>query len=283
MVRQLKYNPTREWSIDLVFFVNGLPVSTWELKSDFTQSVEHAVRQYKEDRSPKAPQGGAEPLLAFRRGALVHFALSTTRAMMCTHLKGESSLFLPFNRGDDRRAGNSASDDPNRYPVAYLWEEIFRKDNLLTLIHRFFLFESKWEEDANGKRNRSETMFFPRYHQWQAVTKLDAAVRDEGVGHRYLLEHSAGSGKTNTIAWLCHSLIRKRHAAQLPPVRDAAGDRGGVHPRRADQLPGVRRGVPAGGRRGRRLGGCGGGGGEGGEPARSAATCGCTRTTSPRR
>ena len=208
VVRQLKYNPTREWSIDLVFFVNGLPVSTWELKSDFTQSVEHAVRQYKEDRSPKAPQGGVEPLLAFRRGALVHFALSSTRAMMCTRLLGESSFFLPFDRGDDGRAGNAESDDPDRYPVAYLWEEIFRKDNLLTLIHRFFLFESKPDEDANGKRVRKETMFFPRYHQWQAVTKLDAAVREEGVGKRYLLEHSAGSGKTNTIAWLCHGLIR---------------------------------------------------------------------------
>jgi len=208
IVRQLKYNPTREWSIDLVLFLNGLPVSTWELKSDFTQSVEDAVRQYKTDRSPKAPQGGVEPLLAFRRGALVHFALSTTRAMMCTHLKGDGSFFLPFDQGDNGRSGNPKSDDPDRYPVAYLWEEIFRKDNLLTLIHRFFLFESKQETDANGRRHRKESMFFPRYHQWQAVTRLDAAVREEGVGQRYLLEHSAGSGKTNTIAWLCHSLIR---------------------------------------------------------------------------
>ena len=209
VVRQLRYNPRREWSIDLVFFVNGLPVATWELKSDFTQSAESAVRQHKRDRSPKAPGGGVEPLLAFRRGALVHFAVSMTRVMMCTHLRGEESLFLPFDRGNDGAAGNPPEPEGSeRYPTAYLWEEIFRRDNLLRLIHRFFLFESTSVEDANGKRRRRETMFFPRYHQWQAVTRLDAAVREEGVGQRYLLEHSAGSGKTNTIAWLCHSLVR---------------------------------------------------------------------------
>ena len=209
VVRQLRYNVSREWSIDLVFFVNGLPVSTWELKSDFTQHVDDAVRQYRTDRSPKAPGGGVEPLLAFRRGALVHFAVSMERVLMCTHLRGEESLFLPFDRGNGGAAGNPPEPGGSeRYPTAYLWEEIFRRDNLLKLIHRFFLFESKSVEDANGKRRRRETMFFPRYHQWQAVTRLDAAVREEGVGHRYLLEHSAGSGKTNTIAWLCHSLIR---------------------------------------------------------------------------
>jgi len=208
VVRQLKYNPKREWSIDLVFFVNGLPVATWELKSDFTQSVEQAVRQYRDDRSPKSPTGGVEPLLAFKRGALVHFAVSMSHVKMCTHLKGETSYFLPFDRGNGGGAGNPPSDDPDRYPTAYLWEEVFQRDNLLALIHRFFLFESTKAEDANGRRYQRETMFFPRYHQWQAVTSLDNAVREEGVGHRYLLEHSAGSGKTNTIAWLCHSLVR---------------------------------------------------------------------------
>ena len=208
VVRQLKYNTTREWSIDLVFFINGLPVSTWELKSDFTQSLDDAIKQYRFDRSPKAPGGGTEPLLSFRRGALVHFAVSTTEAAMCTCLKGEGSYFLPFNRGNDGAAGNPRSEDPEKYDVAYLWEEIFRKDNLLRLIHRFFLFESKSDFDANGRKVQRETMFFPRYHQWQAVMQVDAAVRAEGVGQRYLLEHSAGSGKTNTIAWLCHSLIR---------------------------------------------------------------------------
>ena len=213
VVRQLKYNPTREWSIDLVFFVNGIPVATWELKSDFTQNLEAAVNQYKFDRSPKAPNGGIEPLLSFRRGALVHFAVSTTEARMCTHLQGENSHFLPFNQGHNGAAGNPPQPpESGRYPVAYLWEETFQRDNLLKLIHRFFIFESMRKEDANGRRYKQETMFFPRYHQWQAVSLLDAAVRREGVGRRYLLEHSAGSGKTNTIAWLCHDLIRMHDA-----------------------------------------------------------------------
>ncbi len=209
VVRQLKYNPAREWSIDLVFFVNGIPVSTWELKSDFTQAIENAVNQYKFDRSPKSPNGGDEPLLTFKRGALVHFAVSTTEAEMCTRLAGEKSYFLPFNQGNRGAKGNPPQpESSDRYPVAYLWEETFQRDNLLRLIHRFFIFESIQKEDANGRRYKQETMYFPRYHQWQAVTQLDAAVRSEGVGQRYLLEHSAGSGKTNTIAWLCHSLIR---------------------------------------------------------------------------
>ncbi|WP_405226849.1 type I restriction endonuclease subunit R [Lentisalinibacter sediminis] len=211
VVRQLKYNPVREWSIDLVFFVNGIPVATWEVKSDFTQDVESAIAQYKRDRSPRSPTGGDEPLLAFQRGALVHFAVSTTEAWMCTKLEGDDSYFLPFNQGAHGGAGNPPQPPgSDRYPVAYLWEETFRRDNLLRLIHRFFMFQRERKEDANGKRYWQETMFFPRYHQWQAVTALDQAVRDEGVGQRYLLEHSAGSGKTMTIAWLCHSLIRMK-------------------------------------------------------------------------
>ncbi|MGB0723242.1 MAG: type I restriction endonuclease subunit R [Gammaproteobacteria bacterium] len=217
VVRQLRYNPDRAWSIDLVFFLNGLPVATWELKSDFTQGIADAVHQYRHDRSPKAPGGGAEPLLSFRRGALVHFAVSTTEARMCTHLRGEASRFLPFNQGHGGGAGNppqarAEAGDGGRYPVAYLWEEIFQRDNLLRLIHRFFLFTRERREDAQGQRYWDERMIFPRYHQWRAVTRLDAALRAEGVGRRYLLEHSAGSGKTNTIAWLCHGLIRM-HAA----------------------------------------------------------------------
>lgn len=163
VVRQVKYNPAREWSIDLVFFVNGIPVATWELKSDFTQSIEDAVKQYKFDRSPKSPNGGIEPLLSFRRGALVHFAVSTTEAMMCTRLQGESSLFLPFNQGNEGGKGNSPQPEgSDRYPVAYLWEETFQRDNLLKLIHRFLIFESKQKEDANGRRYKQEMMYFPR-------------------------------------------------------------------------------------------------------------------------
>ena len=117
VVRQLKFNPSREWSIDLVFFVNGIPVATWEVKSDFTQDVEAAISQYKRDRSPRSPTGGDEPLLTFQRGALVHFAVSTTEAHMCTKLEGDDSYFLPFNQGNHGGAGNPPQPaDSARYP-----------------------------------------------------------------------------------------------------------------------------------------------------------------------
>ncbi|TYO98564.1 type I restriction enzyme R subunit [Geothermobacter ehrlichii] len=210
VVRQLKYAPDREWSIDLVFFINGIPVATAELKSDFTQSVEDAIRQYRTDRKPKDRQSGLSfPLLTFKRGALVHFAVSTSEIYMTTRLAGAKTIFLPFNRGNDGAAGNPPAQD-GTYAVSYLWEQILQPDNWLRIFHRFMLLERKEKQHADGRPYIAETMVFPRFHQWEAVTALIDTVREEGPGQRYLVQHSAGSGKTNSISWTCHELIRLR-------------------------------------------------------------------------
>ncbi|MGE4345402.1 MAG: type I restriction endonuclease subunit R [Geoalkalibacter sp.] len=210
VVRQLKYCPKREWAIDLVFFINGIPVATAELKSDFTQTVEDAIWQYRNDRQPKDKQSGrTEPLLTFKRGALVHFALSTSEIYMATRLSGAKTVFLPFNRGNEGAAGNPPAQD-GTYAVRYLWEQILKPDNWLRIFHRFMLLEKKEKQHADGRPYISETMIFPRFHQWEAVTSMIDTVRDEGPGQRYLVQHSAGSGKTNSISWTCHELIRLR-------------------------------------------------------------------------
>ena len=213
VVRQLRYAPDRDWSIDLVFFINGLPVATAELKSDFTQSVHDAIRQYREDRNPKDKDTGrTHPLLTFKRGALVHFAVSTTEIYMATRLSGKKTYFLPFNLGFDEGAGNPPAPE-GTYAVAYLWERILAPDDWLRIFHRFMLLECKEKQHADGKPYTAETLIFPRFHQWEAVTRMMDTVRAEGPGQRYLVQHSAGSGKTYTISWLCHELIRLRSQA----------------------------------------------------------------------
>ncbi len=210
VVRQLKYAPDREWSLDLGFFVNGIPVATAELKSDFTQGITEAVEQYKHDRKPKdAGTGRSHPLLTFKRGALVHFAVSTSEIQMTTRLQGAKTFFLPFNLGRDGGKGNPPAED-GRYAVAYFWERILEPANWLRILHRFVMLEEKIKEHADGRPYKSETMIFPRFHQWEAVTRLVDTVREEGPGHRYLIQHSAGSGKTNSISWTCHEFIRLR-------------------------------------------------------------------------
>lgn len=216
VVRQLKYCPTREWEIDLVFFINGLPVATAELKTDFTQSIESAIAQYKQDRLPVDPKTKRkEPLLTFKRGAVVHFAMSDTEIAMATKLAGENTYFLPFNKGHD----GSTSDLPvhinlpgegGEYPVSYFWQEIAQKDNWLRIFYSFVYVETKEVADSNGKVERKETQIFPRYHQLAAVNKMIDDARQNGAGMQYLCEHSAGSGKTSTIAWTAHDLIRLR-------------------------------------------------------------------------
>ncbi len=210
VVRQLKYCPDREWAIDLVFFINGIPVATVELKSDFTQSVEDAIKQYRNDRQPHDKKSGRkEPLLTFKRGALVHFAASTSEIYMSTNLCGSKTVFLPFNRGNNGAAGNPSAEN-GKYSVSYFWEEILKPDNWLRIFHRYILLEKKEKQRADGTSYFSETMIFPRFHQWEAVTTMIDKVRDEGPGQRYLVQHSAGSGKTNSISWTCHELIRLR-------------------------------------------------------------------------
>jgi type I restriction enzyme, R subunit len=213
VVRQLKYVQDRELSIDLGFFVNGIPVATAELKSDGTQSVDDAVWQYKADRKPKDPVSGLKhSLLTFKRGALIHFAVSTSEIQMTTRLAGSNTFFLPFNIGNEGGRGNPPADE-GKYQVAYWWERILQPDNFLRILHSFLMLEKITRTDAEGRTTTKETMIFPRFHQWEAVTRLIDTVRDEGVGSRYLIQHSAGSGKTASISWTCHDLIRLRTAA----------------------------------------------------------------------
>lgn len=207
VMRQVHFSTADQRSIDLVFFVNGLPVATVELKTDFTQSLDEAVNQYKKDRKP-VTNGRVEPLLSFGHRALVHFAVSNDLAAMTTKLEGEKTHFLPFNTGDDGGAGNPPGAD-GKSATAYLWERVWEKHAWLNIIGRLMIVETKEEWDvATGTSLRRTSMLFPRFHQWEAVTNIAAAVEEEGVGQRYLIEHSAGSGKTNTIAWTAHRLAR---------------------------------------------------------------------------
>ncbi|TQE99480.1 MAG: type I restriction endonuclease subunit R [Spiribacter salinus] len=202
--REGEYNPR----LDLVLFVNGLPTATLELKSQFKQSVEQAKRQYRKDRPPKDPvTRKPEPLLTFRRGALVHFAVSQDEVAMTTRLAGAETTFLPFNQGTrEGGAGNPPPPDEHTYATAYLWERVLHPDAWLKVIGRFLHLEKKTEEAFDGTRSTKETLIFPRYHQWDVVNRLVAATAEEGPGRRYLIQHSAGSGKSNSIAWVAHQL-----------------------------------------------------------------------------
>ncbi|MBA2780070.1 type I restriction endonuclease subunit R [Billgrantia kenyensis] len=198
------YNPR----LDLVLFVNGIPTATLELKSQFKQTVENAKRQYRQDRPIKDPvTRKPEPLLTFKRGALVHFAVSQAEVAMTTKLAGKETYFLPFNRGtEEGGAGNPPPDDEQRYATAYLWEQVFAPDAWLKVLGRFLHMEQKTVEDFHGRRTTKETLIFPRYHQWEVVNRLVQATLAEGPGRRYLVQHSAGSGKSNSIAWAAHQL-----------------------------------------------------------------------------
>jgi type I restriction enzyme R subunit len=194
--------------IDIVLFVNGLPVTTMELKSEFKQSVNNAMTQYKNTRLPKDPDTKRqEPLLTFKRGALVHFAVSQYEVYMTTRLDGARTYFLPFNKGtSDGGAGNDVPADSNRYATGYLWHEVLTPKNLLGILGHFMHLQIDEEEDVIGRKSKRETMMFPRYHQWDVVTKLVNAAITEGAGQQYLIQHSAGSGKSNSIAWTAHQL-----------------------------------------------------------------------------
>ena len=208
----------KAWRIDLVLFVNGLPVATLELKSEFKQAVQNAIRQYKTTRLPIDPATRKpEPLLTFKRGALVHFAVSQYEVFMATRLEGEETFFLPFNKGTkDGGAGNDVPGDVGRYATDYLWNEVLMPDNLLKILARYAHLQIEEKEDWQGRKYKKETLVFPRYHQWDVVNKLVAAAHTEGPGHKYLIQHSAGSGKSNSIAWTAH---------QLSSLYDEAGNK----------------------------------------------------------
>lgn len=200
VVRQVYYSKDNKNSIDIVLFLNGIPLATIELKTDFTQNIQDAIIQYKKNRQPKG-----EPLLEFKKRCLVHFAVSTDEVYMTTKLEGNKTFFLPFNKGkSDGSAGNPPNE--NGYATSYLWEEVLQKDSLLNIISRYIHLEVKNKEDHTGRKYVSETMIFPRYHQLDVVKKLLADTKVKGAGNNYLIQHSAGSGKSNSIAWLSHQL-----------------------------------------------------------------------------
>ena len=201
LTRQLHFSPRSEKSLDVTISLNGIPIVTAELKNAMTgQTIEHARRQYKQDRDPR------EPIFEFKRRTLVHFAVDTDAVLMTTRLAGNATQFLPFNKGDDGGAGNPVDPQGRTYRTAYLWEEVLTRDSLLDLLARFLHLQADEKRDDQGRKVKTEQMVFPRYHQLQAVRLLVEAARTDGPGHNCLVEHSAGSGKSNTIAWLTHRL-----------------------------------------------------------------------------
>jgi type I restriction enzyme R subunit len=199
IVRQLRYSTKNENSLDLGLFLNGIPIFTTELKNPLNaQDVEDAIRQYKSHRDSR------EPLLSYGR-CLAHFAVDPDLVYVTTHLQGVRTRFLPFNRGKFGGAGNPpVSPTRSGYPTAYLWEETWARDSVLDLI-RQFIHEVE-EEDEKGRKTGKRFLIFPRYQQLDCVRKLISHARANGAGQRYLIQHSAGSGKSFTIAWLAHQL-----------------------------------------------------------------------------
>ncbi|MEU8381617.1 type I restriction endonuclease [Streptosporangium sp. NPDC048865] len=209
VMRQVHFSTADQRSVDLVLLVNGLPVATLELKTDFTQTVEDAKTQYKTSRLPKdLGTNKVQPLFEFGSRALVHFAVSNDEIWMTTKLAGDKTHFLPFNRGtEDGAAGNPLN--PNGSPTAYLWEQVLQRDSLLNILGRFMYIKHETNTDPiTSQTTKSSSLRFPRFHQWEAVTNLTEAVIAEGAGHRYLIQHSAGSGKTDSISWIAHRLAR---------------------------------------------------------------------------
>src|SRR3989338_620782 len=211
VVRQVRYSLHNEKCIDLVIFLNGLPLGTIELKTDTTQNIEDAVKQYKYDRSPvDIATRQPEPLLSFGKRALVHFAVSTDEVRMATKLAGAGTRFLPFNRGTpDGQGGAGAGNAPDEklgYSTGYLWHEVFQRDAFLGIVGKFLAVQVNERKEANGRKSFTPSLLFPRYHQWDTVNAIVKATLDEGVGQTYLVQHSAGSGKSNTIGWLAHRL-----------------------------------------------------------------------------
>ena len=208
LTRQLRFSPRSEKSLDVTLSVNGIPIATLELKNPMTgQTAEDARRQYKQDRDPR------ETIFEFRRRTLVHFAVDTESVLMTTRLAGGATNFLPFNKGCDGGAGNPPDPAGRTYRTAYLWEEALQRDSLLDLLARFVHLQVDEKRDDQGRKVKTESLVFPRYHQLQAVRMLVEAARTEGPGHNYLVEHSAGSGKSNTIAWLTHRLASLHDAS----------------------------------------------------------------------
>lgn len=217
VTRQVYYSTQNGKSLDLVVFINGIPVITFELKNELTkQNVKDAIKQYKTTRDPK------EELFRLAR-CLVHFAVDTEQVWMCTHLKGDNSFFLPFNKGNNNGAGNPPN--PSGIKTDYLWKEILTKESITNIVQNYIqLIEEESEKilpDGKIKKEKAKKMIFPRYHQLDSVRKLLADAKDNGAGKRYLIQHSAGSGKSNSISWLAHQLVGLFDKANTKAVFDS--------------------------------------------------------------
>lgn len=217
VTQELKYSLFNENRLDLTIFLNGLPIITFELKNAFTnQAVKNAIRQYQFDRDPK------EKLFSFAR-CMVHLAADTDLVYMTTHLKGKETDFLPFNKGLNNGspyppfgAGNPVN--PNGLKTAYLWEDILTKNSLSIIIDKFTQVVAEKDEDTGRTRKK---LIFPRYHQLTAVREILTHVKRSGIGQKYLIQHSAGSGKSNSIAWLAHQLIGMHDTSNEKPIFDS--------------------------------------------------------------
>lgn len=211
ITRQLYYSKKNSNSLDIVVFINGLPVSTFELKNQWTgQNVKSAIRQYQNDRDPK------EPLFAFGR-CMVHFAVDTDLVYMTTHLRGTKTFFLPFNKGNDNLSSEQAGVagnpvNPNGFKTDYLWKDILTKENFSTIIENYAQIV-KEKDEGTGKIKPK--LIFPRYHQLRAVKTILSHAKENGVGQKYLIQHSAGSGKSNSITWLAHQLVSLHNTGHL--------------------------------------------------------------------
>ena len=211
VVRQVRYSLRNENSLDLVLFLNGVPVATVELKTDFTQSIGDAIDQYRFDRLPRPKGQAPEPLLSFPNGALVHFAVSNGEVHMVTKLAGPATVFLPFNQGDNGAAGNPVN-PAGGHRTAYLWEQVWARESWLEILGRYLIVQ-------RDKKKQIAQIIFPRFHQLGVTRQLVAAVIEEGPGGKYLVQNSAGSGKTNSIAWTAH-FFADLHDAQGRKVFD---------------------------------------------------------------
>lgn len=204
VVRQVFFSNKAKYSVDLVLSLNGIPVATLELKNQFTnQSVTDAQQQYNVTRDNR------ELLFAFKKRCLVHFAVDQDEIFMATKMEGSKTRWLPFNKGDHNGKGNPVNN--LGYNTAYLWEDILKKKSWMDILHRFIHLQIE-EYEFEGRTLKKETMIFPRYHQLNAVRRICIDVRDKGVGKNYLIQHSAGSGKSNTIAWLAYNLTSMHNA-----------------------------------------------------------------------
>ena len=208
VTRQIACHPADSGTVDMLLSLNGIPIATIELKNPYTgQTWKDAVAQYTRDRDPRAP------LFLFTKGAVVHFAIDPDEVHMATRLNGDKTFFLPFNRGSapgEIDCGKGNPQHPSGHRTGYFWEEVLERESFLDIVGNFIFLETKEEtiDDGAGGRKKvtKETMIFPRYHQLDAVRALIRSAIVEGAGNNYLIQHSAGSGKTNSISWLSHRL-----------------------------------------------------------------------------